>query len=189
MSASTAGTGKLVVISGPSGTGKSTVCRMLAEVDANIRISVSATTRPPRKNEKNGRDYHFIERDEFERKVRNGEFVEHAEYAGHLYGTLKSEVDRAIAEGKILVMDIDVQGGEQVKKAYPDAITIFLEPPSFDELLRRLNLRNTDSPEAKRQRIEIAKREMARRQEYRHQVVNDDLNEAVKQIHGIIVGT
>ena len=188
MSGSTAGKGKLVVISGPSGTGKSTVCRMLAERDPDIRISVSATTRPPRKNEHDGRDYHFISRREFESKVRSGEFVEHAEYAGNLYGTLKSEVGRAMAEGKILVMDIDVQGSAQVTAAYPDALTIFLEPPTFDELLRRLNARGTDSPDARRRRVEIAKREMDRRGEYRHRVVNDDLNEAVGRVFSIISG-
>jgi len=185
---STSAKGKLVVISGPSGTGKSTVCRRLAQLDASIQLSVSATTRPPRKTERNGEDYYFLTRKEFEERIARGEFAEYAEYAGNLYGTPRQALEEGVARGKTIVMDIDVQGAAQVLRAYPDAVTIFLEPPDFDELLRRLNSRNTDSPEAKQRRIRIATQEMGRLKEYRYQVVNDDLAKAVRQIYGLITG-
>jgi len=179
--------GKLVVISGPSGAGKSTVCRRLAEAAPEIQLSVSATTRPPRPGEKEGVDYYFISRDEFERRVKAGGFAEHAEYAGNLYGTPRKQLEDAVAHGKTIVMDIDVQGAAQVVREYPDAVTIFLAPPNFDALQKRLRGRNTDSSEAMARRIEIARNEMTHSRKYKHNVVNDDLQRAVDKILDIIV--
>ena len=181
--------GGLVVISGPSGTGKTTICKRLARMDPNIEFSVSATTRPSRPGEVDGKDYHFLTREEFASRIQRGELVEHAEYAGELYGTLKEPLERAVAAGRTMILDIDTQGAEQVLAAYPDAVTIFLEPPSFEELLRRLHGRNTDSPDKQQRRIQIARREMARRMDYRHRVVNDNLDKAVCQVYSIITGT
>jgi len=178
--------GKLVIISGPSGTGKSTVCKRLSERDSRIRLSVSATTRPPRAGEQHGVDYYFISRDEFEKKIAGGELAEHAEYAGQLYGTPRQPLDKAVSRGLIVLLDIDVQGAEQVIEKYPDAVTIFLEPPGFEELLRRLHNRNTDSPEAKEKRVAIARNEMKKRHQYKHCIVNDNLDDTVEKIYSLI---
>ena len=180
--------GKLVIISGPSGTGKSTICKRLCEKDSRIRLSVSATTRPPRTGEHHGVDYYFISRDEFDKKIAAGEFAEHAEYAGRLYGTLREPVDEAVSRGLIVLLDIDVQGAEQVIGKYPDAVTIFIEPPDFEELLRRLHNRNTDSPEEKEKRVAIARGEMEKSHQYKHRIVNDDLDDTVEKIYSLIAG-
>jgi len=184
----TPGKGKLVIISGPSGSGKTTVCRKLAELDPNFQLSVSATTRPPRKNEQEAKDYYFLTQEEFEKKIETGEFAEHAEYAGNLYGTPKAPLEQAIASGKVMLMDIDTQGATQVVEEYPDTVTIFLEPPDFDELLRRLDGRGTDTPEDKQKRLEIGGREILKRDEYQYRVVNDDLEQAAQEIRAIIEG-
>ena len=183
-----AGKGRLVVISGPSGTGKTTVCRKLLGLDPAFQLSISATTRPLRGDEEDGRDYYFLSREEFEKKIENGELAEYAEYAGNLYGTPKAPLEEATVAGKVVLMDIDTQGAAQVVQAYPDAITIFLEPPDFGQLAQRLNGRATDTPEAKEERLEIARLEIARREDYQHIVVNDDLEETVRRIHSIIAG-
>ena len=183
-----AGKGRLVVISGPSGTGKTTICSKLLGLDPGYQLSISATTRPPRGDEEDGRDYYFLSREQFERKIEAGELAEYAEYAGNLYGTPKVPLEQATAAGKMVLMDIDTQGAAQVAEAYPDAMTIFLEPPDFGQLAQRLNGRATDTPEAKEERLEIAAREIARRENYQHIVVNDDLEETVRRIHSIIAG-
>ena len=180
------GKGKLVIISGPSGSGKTTVCRNLAELDPNFQLSVSATTRPPRKNEQEGKDYYFLSQEEFEKKIENGELAEHAEYAGNLYGSPKAPLERAIASGKVMLMDIDTQGAAQVVEEFPDTVTIFLEPPDFDELLRRLDGRGANTPEDKQRRLEIAGREILKRDEYQYRVVNDDLEQTIQEIRTII---
>jgi len=188
MAGNSASAGMLVIIAGPSGTGKSTVCRRLLERDANFVLSVSATTRPARKGEHDGKDYFFLTREEFERRIQAGAFVEYAEYAGNLYGTLRDYVQGALEEGKVLLLDIDTQGMAQVVKQYPDAVTIFLQPPDFDELTQRLAGRNTDSPEERRTRLEIARREMDARRHFKHIITNDDLDAAVEEIHQVITG-
>src|SRR5207245_11655926 len=129
--------GLLIVISGPSGVGKDTVIKRLLEVDPNLRYSVSYTTRRPRPGEVDGVNYHFVSREEFERLIREGAFLEHATYGGNLYGTPFAQLDQERAAGRDIVLKIDVQGAEQVRKRAPDALRIFLAPPSMDELLRQ----------------------------------------------------
>jgi len=129
-----------------------------------------------------------VSRKEFEEKIEAGKLAEYAEYAGNLYGTPRAPLDEWTAAGRTVLMDIDVQGAEQVLKTYPHTLTIFLEPPDFDELLRRLDNRATDAPEGKRKRLEIARGEMARRPEFRHTIINDDLEKTVRKIHSIIAG-
>jgi len=177
--------GKLVVISGPSGAGKSTVCTHLVK-DPRVQMSISATTRAPRSGEVDGREYYFLAREEFERRIRAGEFIEHAEVFGNLYGTPRAPLEEAIRRGKVYLLDIDVQGATQLMKQYPDGTYIFLEPPDFDELSRRLGGRRTESAEQLSTRLGTAPKEMAVRDKYTHRVVNDDLNRAIAEIRRII---
>lgn len=177
--------GKLVVISGPSGAGKSTVCSRLIK-EPRVELSVSATTRASRPGEVDGRDYYFLSRDEFERRVQQGEFLEHAEVFGNLYGTPRRAVEEAIDQGKVVLLEIDVQGALQVMEKFPQGIFIFLEPPDVEELTRRLGNRRTETDEQMRRRLETAPREMAYRDRYTHRVVNDDLDRAVEEIRRII---
>ena len=142
-------------------------------------MAVSATTRDPRPGEVNGIDYHFLSEGDFERRVAAGEFVEHAVYAGNRYGTLRTELDRP-ARG--IVLEIDVQGARQVRDALPDAALIFIEPPSFEDLVERLTERGSDSPEQIERRLAAAREELAARDEFDHHIVNDDLNRAVEEL-------
>lgn len=181
-----AGIGRgLVVVSGPSGSGKSTICRALAEAPAVV-LSVSATTRPPRPGEVDGRDYRFLTREAFLRGVEAGEFVEYAEVFGQFYGTPRAPLEAAVAAGRVVLLDIDVQGAMQVRRAFPEALLIFVVPPSREVLAARLEGRGTDAPEAVRHRLDAAEREMKQKDLYDHVVVNDVLEEAVAEIRDLI---
>ncbi len=181
--------GKLVVISGPSGVGKTTLLRRLLADMPQLIPSVSATTRPPRSGERDGIDYHFIPLDEFERRRQEGEFLECCRVYGrqHWYGTLVSEVAPRLAAGSWVVLEIDVEGTLSMLERYPDAITIFVEPSHPDQLLQRLQARGTESPEAMARRLEVARRELLEAHRYRHRVVNDDVDAALSAIKRVLV--
>lgn len=182
--------GKIIVLSAPSGTGKSSIIKHLMEYpELELGFSVSATSRAPRGTERDGVEYYFISPEEFMRRVQNGEFVEWEEvYAGTCYGTLKSEIERVTDAGLNLIMDIDVKGGLNVKKAFGDrAITIFILPPSKEELERRLRGRGTDSEEVIRKRLDKADFELSHASEFDVRIVNDDLDKAVEEVRDIIL--
>jgi guanylate kinase len=169
----------ILVITGPSGVGKGTLIKGLLERVPGLQLAVSATTRKPRAGEVNGVDYHFLSADDFERRVAAGEFVEHAEYAGNRYGTLKSELSRP---ARAVVLEIDVQGARQVREALPEAKLIFIEPPSFEDLERRLARRASDQPEQIERRLAAARDELAAADEFDHRIVNDDLQRALQEL-------
>jgi guanylate kinase len=178
--------GLLIVISGPSGVGKDTVIKRLLELDPNLTYSVSCTTRAPRAGEVDGVNYRFVSRQEFERLIDAGAFLEYATYDGNLYGTPIAQLDEVRAAGRDIVLKIDVQGAEQVRKRAPDALRIFLAPPSMDELLRRRTERHTESAEDQSSRQRIANLEMALASHFDHVVVNDDVERAAREILAII---
>jgi guanylate kinase len=159
--------------------GKGTLIKGLLERVPGLQLAVSATTRAPRAGEVNGVDYHFLSAEDFDRRVAAGEFVEHAEYAGNRYGTLKSELARP-ARG--IVLEIDVQGARQVRESVPDARLVFIEPPSFEDLERRLSGRGSDHPEQIERRLAAARGELAAADEFDHRIVNDDLDRALKEL-------
>jgi len=177
----------VVVLSGPSGVGKSSFVRQLLDGDLDLAYSVSATTRSRRPHEVDGRDYFYIGREDFRRRVEAGEFVEWAEVHGELYGTLRSQTEASLRAGKNVLLDIDVQGGRAVRGSYPDAALIFLLPPNPESLEARLRGRGTDSEDRIRLRLENARREMELASEYDYVVVNDDLEAARRQIASIII--
>lgn len=177
--------GRLVVISGPSGCGKTTIIRRLLE-DPRIEFSVSATTRPKRAGEEHGRDYWFLTKDEFKQKMAAGEFIEHAEVHGNLYGTLRAPMERAIAAGRIYLLEIDVQGASQLQVLEVPGQYVFIAPPDFEELRRRLRGRGTESPEVLERRLKKAEDEYRERVRYDHVVVNDDLERAVAEVRRLI---
>ena len=178
--------GLLIVISGPSGVGKDTLIKRLLDLDRNLRYSVSCTTRAPRPNEVDGVDYTFVSRERFQQLVDEGAFLEYATYNGNLYGTLAERVERARADGHDIVLKIEVQGAEQVRKRVPDAILIFVVPPSVDELVRRQVKRNTETTQDMTARREIATKEMEYSSRYDYVVVNDELEHAVAEVLRII---
>ena len=177
--------GRMVVISGPSGSGKSTICKRLLE-DPGVVFSVSATTRKMRPGEVDGRDYHFLSVDEFRKRISRGEFIEHAEVYGNLYGTLRQPLEQAIASGKLYLLEIDVQGALQLKALGEPGQYIFIAPPDFEELRRRLKKRNTETPEVLERRLHKAEDEYRERIKYDHVVVNDDLERAVAEVRGLM---
>jgi guanylate kinase len=178
--------GLLIVISGPSGVGKDTVIKRLLELDPNLTYSVSFTTRPPRAGEVDGVNYHFVSREEFERLIREGAFLEYATYDGNLYGTPIAQLDEVRAAGHDIVLKIDVQGAEQVRKRAPDALRTFLAAPSMDELLRRRTERHSESPRDQAARQRIAEKEMELATHFDHVVVNDDVERVAREILAII---
>lgn len=181
--------GKIIILSAPSGTGKSTIiARLMQNPDLKLGFSVSATSRAPRGAEVNGREYYFLSPEEFRAKVDNEEFVEWEEvYAGTCYGTLVSEVERVIDSGRNLIMDIDVKGALNVKKRYgSQALSLFILPPSVEELERRLRSRSTDTEESIRKRLEKAEYEMSFAPQFDTRIVNDDLDRASKEVEDSI---
>jgi len=178
--------GKLVVISAPSGAGKSTIARAIMAAHPAMGFSVSATTRAPRAGEQNGREYFFLTREEFRRRVDAGEFIEWEEIYGDRYGTLKAEVDRKLAAGHQLLFDIDVKGGLSIRAAYPAALLVFIRPPDMATLERRLRERKTEDPATLARRLERVPLEMALGAKFDHQVVNDDLPRAIAEVDGIV---
>jgi guanylate kinase len=178
--------GLLVVISGPSGVGKDTIIQRLLALDPNLTYSVSATTRAPRPGEVDGVHYRFVSRQKFDELVAKGHFLEHASYNGNLYGTPAGPVEEARAAGNDILLKIEVQGAQQVRKRVSDAIFIFIAPPNNDELARRQELRSSETHQEKTERLQIAEKEMAYARDYDYVVVNDDLERAVEEALAII---
>lgn len=178
--------GKLVVVSAPSGAGKTTIARALLDYFPAMTFSVSATTRKKRAGETEGRDYVFLAREDFRRRVDAGEFVEWEEIYGDLYGTLRSEVDRARREGRHLLFDVDVKGGLSIKRAYPDALLIFVRPPAVDVLMERLRGRKTEDDVTVARRMERVPMEMEMGKQFDHTIVNDVLERAVAEARELV---
>lgn len=180
--------GKVIVFCAPSGSGKSTIIGYLIRSGLRLSFSISATSRPPRGTEQDGVEYYFLTQEDFRRRIERGDFLEHCEvYEGRYYGTLKSEVDRMIAGGENVICDVDVIGAENIKKIYGDrALCIFVQPPSIEELRRRLEGRGTDSPEVIDDRIARAEFEMSFADRFDCVIVNDVLEDAQKQAYDIV---
>ena len=178
-------TGFLFVISAPSGAGKSTLCRAVRDRFSDLVYSVSYTTRSPRGGEQNGVDYHFIDKDEFEKGIAHGRWAEWAEVHGHYYGTCADFLDGELNAGRDILLEIDIQGTRQILQRYPDGVTIFIMPPSLETLKSRLQSRDTDSPEVIAVRLKNARQEMAHKDLYRHIITNDRLTDAVAELIAI----
>jgi guanylate kinase len=177
---------KVFVITGPSGVGKGTLIRGLLERVPDLELSVSATTRTPRAGEANGEAYHFLSLPEFEERVQAGDFVEHATYSGNRYGTLRSELERRTEAGIPVVLEIEVQGARQVRATMPEAIQVFIAPPSVEALRARLVGRGTDAADQVDARLATAERELEAQPEFTHVVVNDRLEDATGELAGIV---
>lgn len=179
--------GKVVIVSGPSGVGKSTICKEVVKRLDNAYLSVSVTTRPKGEAEVNGQDYWFVSKEEFQERIDNGMLLEHAEVFGHLYGTLRDKVEEALEAGKDVILEIDVQGAKQVKVIYPNAVMIFVLPPSQKELAERMKVRGREGGRAAELRLNGAGTEIAAAwQYYDNMVINDNLQQAVSEAAQII---
>jgi guanylate kinase len=176
----------LLVLSSPSGGGKTSIAKNLLQARDDLGYSVSATTRPMRAGEREGVDYHFLSRDEFLRRREAGDFLESAAYGGHLYGTLRSEIDRLFARGHHAVLDIEIEGARQIRKSFPNSIHVFVLPPSAEVLVQRLTGRNTEASDVLRARVARAAEELRAVAEYDYAIVNDDLVLAVAQVAAIL---
>lgn len=178
--------GKLIVISGPSGVGKSTVVKQVMERLSNLHFSVSATTRPIRPGEVDGKNYFFVDREKFQAMIDHQELLEYAEYVGNFYGTPEAPIDEALAKGQDILLDIEVQGALNVKRRRPDAVLIFMMAPSFGELKARLSGRGDTAPEIVENRLKHARWEFSHAGEYDYLVVNDQVDHAVEEIVAIV---
>ena len=174
------------MITGPSGVGKGTLMRELLARVPELELSVSATTRQPREGEEHGRDYHFLSPEEFAERADRSDFLEHAAYSGNRYGTLRSEVERRLDAGRSVALEIEVQGARQVRAAMPEAVLVFIAPPSPETLRERLEGRGTDPADAIDERLRTAEIELDAQQEFKHVIVNDELERAVEDLVGIV---
>jgi guanylate kinase len=177
---------KVFVITGPSGVGKGTLIRALRERLPELELAVSATTRAPRAGERDGRDYHFLTASEFERRLQEGDFVEQATYSGNRYGTLHSELERRLRIGAPVVLEIEVQGARQVRQRMPEAVAVFIAPPSLEALRARLIGRGTDTPEQVDERLRTAQRELDAQSEFAHVIVNDRVPAATDALERVV---
>jgi guanylate kinase len=178
--------GRLFVVTGPSGVGKGTLIKKLLERVPGLELSVSATTRPPRPGERDGVDYHFLSEQEFDRLLAEDQFMEHASYSGHRYGSLVSEVEPRLERGAGVVLEIELQGARQIRARMPDAVLVFVAPPSPEALRERLEKRGTDSEEEIERRLRVASDELAAQSEFRHVILNDDLERASEQLAALV---
>lgn len=178
--------GLVIVVSAPSGGGKGTILKELFKRNTNMKFSVSATTRKPRPGEVDGQSYYFTDKKHFEELIAEGKMLEHAEYCGNYYGTPKEPIEKAVAEGYDIVLEIEVQGGAQIKNKIPDCVSVFITPPSMEVLERRLRNRGTETDEVIKNRLNTALQEIPHAKDYDYIVVNDELEKAVDELEAII---